>query len=360
MRKKIDNEAYEIDNFNEISELLFGENNRPLSENEFYFLQILVRGKDGNHVSGNNKNRLVKYYCIRSKEQLMNLKEEIKGICKTVNGRAYIHPTRRDAIEVANLCLILTSKTFVSKNWTAFRGTYSTACGQSAVSNDKKFIVDLDGFSIGTNVMNDIKKFINSLRGKGDDKIVGEIETKNGCHYIILRTQWLYSNHGKNFFKTMFEKLWNKKHSVVNDKDTETLHIVNDQFGTPTSAREVAIAIFHIINTNKENRSLSKTGIYNFRNEGIATWYDFAWAISDMIDEYEKIDPPAHIFINPISTSKYVKMVEEKGKKTAKRPLFAVLNTEKFKNTFGFVPLYWRQELEVVFAKEIQNIRKEN
>lgn len=186
MKRKIDETEFEIDNFDEISELLFGEKNRPLSENEFYFLQILVRGKDGNHVSGNNKNRLVKYYCIRSKEQLIGLKEEIKGICKTVNGRAYIHPTRRDAIEVANLCLILTSKTFVSKNWTSFRGAYSTACGQSFVSNDKKFIVDLDDYEFGSQEMEAMKAFINSLRGKGDDKIVGEIETKNGCHLITL------------------------------------------------------------------------------------------------------------------------------------------------------------------------------
>ena len=54
MKNNIGNNEYEIDNFNEIGEILFGENNRPLSENEFYFLQILVRGKDGNHVSGFN------------------------------------------------------------------------------------------------------------------------------------------------------------------------------------------------------------------------------------------------------------------------------------------------------------------
>lgn len=78
MKNDIGNNEYEIDNFNEIGEILFGENNRPLSENEFYFLQILVRGKDGNHVSGNNKNRLIKYYCIRSKDQLISLKDNLK------------------------------------------------------------------------------------------------------------------------------------------------------------------------------------------------------------------------------------------------------------------------------------------
>lgn len=128
MRTRTDN--YEIvDNFNEITELLFGENAKPLAEDEFYFLQILVRGKDGNHVSGNNKNRLVKYYTIYKREQLFDLKYEIEMICLATNGRAYIHPTRRNAKEVANITLELTAHTYVSQNWVGLRGTYSTACG---------------------------------------------------------------------------------------------------------------------------------------------------------------------------------------------------------------------------------------
>ena len=186
MRNDLKNNDFEIDNFEEISEILFGDGVMPLQENEFYYLQILMRGKDS-HPSGEaNKNKLVKYYCIRSRQQLMSLKNEIKGICKVTNGRAYIHPTRRNMIAVASLCLILTSETFVSKNWHAFRGTYSTACGKSFVKKDKKFIVDLDGYSIGSPETEEVKSFINGLRGKGSDKIVAEIETKNGCHLITL------------------------------------------------------------------------------------------------------------------------------------------------------------------------------
>lgn len=182
MRTK--NEFIVVDNFDEVCELLFGEKNRPLGKDEFYFLQILVRGKDGNKVSGNNKKRLVKYYRIHSKEQLLDLKEEIKGICKTVNGRAYIHPTRRDAREVAKVALELTTRTFVCENWIGMQSAYSTACGKSYVKNDKKYIVDLDGMEKGDPNYEDVKKTINSLRGKGDDKIVGEIQTKDGWHLI--------------------------------------------------------------------------------------------------------------------------------------------------------------------------------
>ena len=182
---KTKNEFYTIvDNFDEVCDMLFGEKNRPLGKDEFYFLQILVRGKDGNKVSGNNKNRLVKYYRIHSKEQLLDLKNEIIGICEVVNGRAYIHPTRRDANEVAKIALELTTRTYVCGNWIGLQGVYSTACGKSYVKNDKKYIVDLDDMEKGDLKYEDIKKTINSLRGKGDDKIFGELQTKDGWHLI--------------------------------------------------------------------------------------------------------------------------------------------------------------------------------
>ena len=173
-----------VDNFELLSNYLFTYR-RSLNEDEFYFLQILVRGKDGNRVSGNNKNRLVKYYVIRSKEQLLDLKEEIIGICNVVNGRAYIHPTRRSLKEVANKTLIDTSLTFVSQNWIGLRGVYSTACGQSYVSNDKQFIVDLDDFTIDQ--VKEVFDFVNTLRGREDE--MGNISqlivpTKHGYHLI--------------------------------------------------------------------------------------------------------------------------------------------------------------------------------
>lgn len=175
-----------VDNFELLGRYLFNER-RPLTSDEFYFLQILVRGKDGNVVNGNNKNRLVKYYVIRSKEQLMDLKKEIVGICETVNGRAYIHPTRRNLKEVANLVLENTAKTFVSQNWVGLRGVYSTACGQSYVSNDKQFIIDLDGYEANSEETYSLALFVNCLRGRTDTHgaIVQKIiPTKNGIHMI--------------------------------------------------------------------------------------------------------------------------------------------------------------------------------
>ena len=75
------------------------------SEDDFYFVQILIRGKDGHTeqgVNGNNKNRLIKIYTIKSAEHLSRVEDEIKAICHAVNARAYIHPSRRSFREVAN------------------------------------------------------------------------------------------------------------------------------------------------------------------------------------------------------------------------------------------------------------------
>ena len=173
-----------VDNFELFAKKLF---EKPLKEDEFYFLQILVRGKDGHHVSGNNKNRLVKYYTITSAEQLLSLKNEILAICHVDNARAYIHPTKRNAKEVANIAVELAVHTFVSQNWIGFKSMYSTACGQSFVTSDKKFIVDLDDIHEGDAILDQIREDIFKMRGHGgenSDKVFMTVPTKSGVHLI--------------------------------------------------------------------------------------------------------------------------------------------------------------------------------
>ena len=176
--------VHTVDNFDLFAKKLF---ETPLKEDEFYFLQILVRGKDGHHVSGNNKNRLVKYYTITSPEQLFSLKNEILAICHVDNARAYIHPTKRNAKEVANLAIENAVHTFVSQNWIGFKSMYSTACGQSFVKGDKKFIVDLDDIHEGDPILDEIRKKLYSYRGHGgenSDKVFMTVPTKSGVHLV--------------------------------------------------------------------------------------------------------------------------------------------------------------------------------
>lgn len=118
------------------------------TEDDFYFVQILVRGKDGHTeqgINGNNKNRLIKFYTVKSIEHLEKLKPEIISICDAINGRAYIHPTKRSFNSVADKCLRITIDVYLSKtNNIGLKAAYSTACEKSYNSKDKKFVIDLD------------------------------------------------------------------------------------------------------------------------------------------------------------------------------------------------------------------------
>ena len=103
-----------VDNFN-----LFKKIINPYNDDEFYFIQILIRGKDGHTeqgANGSNKNRLIKFYTIKSAEHLEKVENEIKSICNAVNARAYIHPTKRNFKAVSKECLIITIEWYISYN----------------------------------------------------------------------------------------------------------------------------------------------------------------------------------------------------------------------------------------------------
>ena len=146
-----------VDNFD-----LFREKMNWNSPDEFYFVQILIRGKDGHNepgVNGNNKNRMIKIYTIKSLEDLNKYESEIKAICHAVNGRCYVHPTKRSFNKVADECLRITTDVYLSKtNNVGLKAAYSTACGKSFISKNKKFIIDLDGEDVSK--ASDIIKYI--------------------------------------------------------------------------------------------------------------------------------------------------------------------------------------------------------
>lgn len=153
----------------------------------------------------------------------------------------------------------------------------------------------------------------------GLTKLQGEKNIEDsGCKYIIFRTAWLYSEHGKNFVKTMLELF--DKH--------DTLKVVFDQTGTPTYAPDLANAILDIINGRKFK---GNTGIYHFSNEGVCSWYDFA----KMIQQYSQ---KSGCRISPCHSDEFPSKV--------KRPSYSVLDKIKYKETFGMAVPYWSDSLK--------------
>jgi dTDP-4-dehydrorhamnose reductase len=166
----------------------------------------------------------------------------------------------------------------------------------------------------------------NPLSIYGLTKLQGEIAIAESLkEHFILRTSWLYSEHGQNFLKTMLR--------LGAEKDS--LGVVVNQIGTPTYAGDLAKVIVAIVGKKKP-----RFGTYHYSNEGVASWYDFAKAIFDISNT--KID------LSPIKTEAYPT--------PAKRPNFSVLDKSKIKNYMELEIPYWRDSLE----KCIKNVQIEN
>ena len=136
---------------------------------------------------------------------------------------------------------------------------------------------------------------------------------------IIIRTSWLYSEFGKNFVKTML-KLLHEKNEI---------NVVNDQFGSPTYAFDLAEILLQIIKRSEQSPDSWHPGIYHFSNNGITSWYDFAVAIKELTQTPCKI--------NPIATSQYPA--------PAVRPAYSVLDKTKIQKEFGIKLKDWKESL---------------
>jgi dTDP-4-dehydrorhamnose reductase len=154
----------------------------------------------------------------------------------------------------------------------------------------------------------------------GFTKLNGETNIINsGCKYVIVRTSWLYSEFGKNFFKTMVD--------LIGSKDE--LKVVFDQVGTPTYAYDLASVIMIIIKN-------PVYGIYNYSNEGVCSWYDFTCAIRDVMMKYRDYGKIANII--PCHSDEFPSKVT--------RPSYSVLDKTKIKETYDLRIPHWYDSLE--------------
>ncbi|MCT7520058.1 dTDP-4-dehydrorhamnose reductase [Aliarcobacter cryaerophilus] len=152
----------------------------------------------------------------------------------------------------------------------------------------------------------------------GKTKLDGELEmiNVNPLNSIIIRTSWVYSYYGNNFVKTMLRL----------GKEKEELGVIFDQVGTPTYAKDLAKTILDIVPQIES----SKVEIYNYSNEGVLSWYDFAKEIMKMAKLNCKV--------KPIETYQYPT--------PAKRPHFSLLNKSKIKSKFNLEIPYWKDGLD--------------
>jgi len=166
----------------------------------------------------------------------------------------------------------------------------------------------------------------------GASKLAGEQAIlESDAPAIILRTAWVYSNHGKNFYKTML---------ALSDSRSE-LNIVADQIGAPTYAGSIAQASKQLIKliSNQGTITSEQKGIYHFTCQGQTSWCDFAKAIfvENQIN---------HMKVSPIDTVDYPT--------PAQRPSYSVLNNKKLEQTFGIILPHWGTALAQCAAETSQ------
>ena len=150
----------------------------------------------------------------------------------------------------------------------------------------------------------------------GKSKAEGEKSVLKYPGTIVIRTSWLYSEFGKNFFKTMNNLLLEKKE----------IKVVNDQTGTPTYATDLAKTLLRMVQFSKKGKL--SDGIYHYSNEGIASWYEFAGEISKKIN--------SSCTIHPVTTKEFPL--------PAPRPSYSVMNKDKIKRLGISLP-DWKESL---------------
>lgn len=159
---------------------------------------------------------------------------------------------------------------------------------------------------------------IDPINYYGQTKALGEKSVLDANpEALVLRTSWVYSQHGKNFVKTMA--------SLGRDRDE--LKVVNDQIGSPTWALDLARVTKLALETDLR-------GVYHYSGEGTCSWYDFACAIKERLGFKARI--------TPIPSSEFPTK--------AKRPRYSLLSKEKIKRDLGVTIPTWRESLDQMLS----------
>lgn len=147
----------------------------------------------------------------------------------------------------------------------------------------------------------------------GESKLAGELNAAMAPEYLIVRTQWLYGIHGKNFVETMLRLA----------REKSELAVVDDQIGSPTFTRDLALAIKALLDKGC-------SGIYHAANSGFCSWNEFAKAIFAA--------EGLAITVKPMTTAEL--------NRPANRPLYSTLDCGKLERDAGFKPRHWKEALQ--------------
>jgi dTDP-4-dehydrorhamnose reductase len=140
---------------------------------------------------------------------------------------------------------------------------------------------------------------------------------------VVVRTAWVYSSHGSNFVKTMLR--------LMSSRDS--LAVVSDQIGAPTWAKSLAGAVWAAV------RRPSVSGVLQWTDAGVASWYDFAVAIQEEAVARGLLSKAVPVL--PIAAEEYARQFPA----SVPRPPFSVLDLRASRGLLGLEPVHWRTNL---------------
>jgi dTDP-4-dehydrorhamnose reductase len=161
----------------------------------------------------------------------------------------------------------------------------------------------------------------------GRSKLAGELAVAAANpNHVILRTAWVYSPFGSNFVKTMLRKAL----------ESDTVPVVADQFGSPTSAFDVADGILAVASRLADVSPSSRYGTFHLAGTGSTNWAAFATYVFEVSRDAG----------GPFATVRAISTAEHPTK--VPRPANSILNTDKFNNAFGWRAPHWRESTRII------------
>ncbi len=159
----------------------------------------------------------------------------------------------------------------------------------------------------------------------GASKLEGERCVQAYAGHKVVRTGWVYGEHGQNFVKTMLRLARQKPE----------LGVVADQVGTPTYARHLAEMLWQLLLKAPEQQ------IFHFSDAGVASWYDFAEAIFEECVGIGLLGTAPRV--KPLTTADYPT--------PAKRPAYSVLDKTQTWSDLDITPVHWRKALKAMLVR---------
>ena len=297
--------------------------------------KILLTGVNG-QVGHALKTKLGNYELIAlSREQLdLTNAHDIKRVVREIKPNLIINPAAYTAVDKAE------SEPELAY---AINATAAQILAEEAARLNSALIhfstdYVYDGTKTGAYLENDE---VNPVSVYGKSKLAGEDAIRAvGLPHLILRTSWVYGAYGKNFLKTILR--------LAAERDS--LRIVDDQFGAPTSSESIAEAVVQLVEVWQPQQE-NQTGIYHFTNAGAAplagatSWHGFS---CEIVNEYNRLKAQKNWPALKVGVENIAAITTADYPTPAARPENSRLDNSKLKNVFNVALPSWKQGLQQV------------